>query len=410
MYVVAYTLEAGQPVYRLHAIDITTLQDKNSTVITASHTLTSGKVYQFNPQVQRQRPGLLLENGNVYAAFGSFCDFYADQSRGWILGWTQGNLAPLAGNQLLNTQSTGSFFLSSIWMSGSALASHNGFVLAITGNSDPNGISYDAKGGTNFPESIIKVSPDLVSVLDWFTPQNLTDLEANDYDFGAGGILVLPNAFPSSSGALSLAAAAGKDGTMYVLNLDSLGHGGTATPAPVPIATASIGYCWCAQSYYQGQFGPTIISSGGGFGQLGNGRGSGAPPSSPEMVQLWTLPNNLSTTGGALKNVGSSQDISGTPQDGGFFTSVSSLGSSGVVIWALARPASNTDSTGNHPMTLYAFSEAQTAGKLNQLYSGVAGEWSPSGMGGNANIVPVVANGQVYVATYKQLVILGPLS
>src|SRR5262249_50167405 len=38
----------------------------------------------FNPTSQLQRPGLLLMNGVVYAAFGSQCDFNTWQ--GWVFG------------------------------------------------------------------------------------------------------------------------------------------------------------------------------------------------------------------------------------------------------------------------------------------------------------------------------------
>jgi len=39
------------------------------------------------------------------------------------------------------------------------------------------------------------------------------------------------------------------------------------------------------------------------------------------------------------------------------------------------------------------------------LFQGAAGTWPYTG--GNANIVPVVANGKVYVASYKELAIFG---
>jgi hypothetical protein len=54
---------------------------------------------------------------------------------------------------------------------------------------------------------------------------------------------------------------------------------------------------------------------------------------------------------------------------------------------------------------LYAFDAVANAGVLPKLYSGVAGTWP--NVGGNSNIVPVVANGYVYVASYKQLSIFG---
>ena len=42
---------------------------------------------------------------------------------------------------------------------------------------------------------------------------------------------------------------------------------------------------------------------------------------------------------------------------------------------------------------------------MKQLYEGTAGTWPVNGT--NTNLVPVVANGEVFVASYKELVIFG---
>lgn len=42
---------------------------------------------------------------------------------------------------------------------------------------------------------------------------------------------------------------------------------------------------------------------------------------------------------------------------------------------------------------------------MKQLFLGAAGTWVTNGS--NTNLVPVVANGKVFVASYKELVILG---
>ena len=54
---------------------------------------------------------------------------------------------------------------------------------------------------------------------------------------------------------------------------------------------------------------------------------------------------------------------------------------------------------------LYAFAATPVNGTLKLLYSGAAGQWP--NLGGNANIVPMVANGLAYVAAYKSLTIFG---
>ena len=195
MYVIIYTQDTTGPTYRIHALDLGSLTDKvTPQVVSASHTLSNGTTYNFNATYQRQRPALLLLNGSVYAGFGSFCDLGANISRGWLLGWSTGSLTPAPANQLLDLQPTSpnTFFLSSIWMSGYGLsADDSGNILFVTGNSDYSGTTYD--GVTNIQESVVKVSPNLSSVLSLFTPSNQSLLDQSDGDFGSGGVMVLPD-------------------------------------------------------------------------------------------------------------------------------------------------------------------------------------------------------------------------
>ncbi len=147
LYVIVYTQTKGGPAYTLHALDLGSLTDKvTPQPVVASNTLTNGATFNFNAKYQRQRPGLLLSNGSVYAGFGSFCDLSANLSRGWLLGWTAGSLTPFPSNQLNDLQATDqdSFFLSSIWMSGYGLATDDaGNILFVTGNSDPEHVRRD---------------------------------------------------------------------------------------------------------------------------------------------------------------------------------------------------------------------------------------------------------------------------
>ena len=376
LYVIAYIQEATSRQYYLHALDMGNLTDKvPPRLITASHKLTDGTSYDFNGTYERQRPGLLLANGNVYAGFGSFCDEAPDLSRGWVLGWNAASLAPLPANQVLDTQATSphTFFLSAIWMSGFGLtADAEGNVLFVTGNSDDTGTTYD--GVSNLQESVVKVSPDLTTVLDVFTPANQAHLDAIDADFGSGGVLVLPK---QAGTVPHLAVAAGKSGQMFLMNEDKLGGFSPAKNNVLGIFT--IGACFCGPSYFIGADNvPRIVSSGGRISSV---------------WKLQTSPKPLLT---AVTH--SPALISG--QSPGFFTSVSSNGRTNTIIWAVSHPASNT-STG---ILLYAF-DPSVAGTMKVLFQGTAGDWP--NFKGNANVVPVVANGRVYVASNKQLQIFG---
>ena len=76
MYVMVYTQQSGGPAYYLHALDLGSLTDKVlPQLVTGSRMLTDGTIFNFNATYQRQRPALLLANGNIYAGFGSFCDY-----------------------------------------------------------------------------------------------------------------------------------------------------------------------------------------------------------------------------------------------------------------------------------------------------------------------------------------------
>ncbi len=374
MYVIVYTLEAGNPAYRLHELDLGNLTDKIPPVlVTASHQLANHTTFNFDARYQRQRPGLLLANGNVYAGFGSFCDFAANLSRGWLLGWKAGSLSPLPANQLNDTQTSPphSFFLSSIWMSGYGLAADpSGNIYFVTGNSETN--SYD--GTTNIQESVVKLSSDLSTVLSLFTPSDQAGLDSADNDYGSGGALLLPELAGATP---RLTAAAGKDGRLFILNRDNLG-GYTPGGPDKFVGKVDIGACWCGPSYFSHD-GPRIVSSGG------------------SNVSLWKV---QTTPSFSITQEASSPALS-TGQDGGFFTAVSSDGDDDIIIWAVSRPTNNSPAD----ISLYAFAGKPSGSSLTQLFSGVAGTWPNTG--GNSNIVPVVANGRVFVASNKQLSIFG---
>ena len=378
LYVVIYTQDSSGPAYRIHALDLGSLTDKvPAQIVSASHDLTNGTTFHFNATYQRQRPGLLLANGTVYAGFGSFCDFNANLSRGWLLGWSTGSLTPLPANRLndLQPSSPDSFFLSSIWMSGyGPAADDSGNILFVTGNSDYSGTTYD--GVTNIQESVVKVSSNLTTVLDLFTPSNQGSLDQSDADFGSGGVLVLPDQ-PGSTP--HLAVAVGKVGAMFLMNEDNLG--GYSTTTNNVIATYSVGGCWCGQSYFVDPSDglARVVSSGG------------------KNVEVWKLQTSPKVL---LKKVHGGSIGGG--QDPGFFTSISSNGTASPIIWAVSRPPNTSK---KYPIYLYAFDPESATKTMPHIFYANAGNWPNTG--GNANLVPVVANGEVFVASYQQLQIFG---
>jgi outer membrane protein assembly factor BamB len=377
LYIMAYKQGSTGPEYNLHALDLRSLTDKVTPhLVRASHTLTDGSTFTFNATYQRQRPALLLANGSIYAGFGSFCDLAPDLSRGWLLGWTAGSLKPFPSNDLTNQLvSSRGFFLSSIWMAGYGPAADDaGNILVVTGNSDPAGNTYD--GVTNIQESVVKVSSTLTTVVDLFTPKNVAALDAIDADFGSGGVLVLPDQ-PGSTP--HLAVAAGKAGTMFLMNEDKLG--GFFPNKNAVLASYAAGRCWCGPSYFVDPSDGVarVVSSGG------------------RQARVWKLQTSPKVT---LTQVTVSPSLGGA-QDPGFFTTISSNGTASPIIWALSRPPNSVKA----PVYLFAFDPESGGSTMKQLFKGNAGAWP--NLGGDANLVPVVANGQVFVASNQQLQIFG---
>lgn len=380
MYVIIYTSESSGPVYTLHALDLGSLTDALSpVVVSASHTLTDGSTYDFNATYQRQRPALLLANGNVYGAFGSFCDSGTNISRGWVLGWQANSLTPLASNQLMDTQASdpGDYFLSSVWMSGSGPAADaSGNVYFVTGNSDPSGTTYN--GTTDIQESAVKVSSDLSEVLDLFTPSDWGVLDMGDVEFGSGGIMLLPpSPMPTSEEPMNLAVAAGKDGNMFLMNQDDLG--GYDPNNNNVLGEFSVGGCWCAASYFvdPSDLAPRVVIGAG------------------SMIENWKLETAPPIT---LTNIANSTQLLG--REHGAFTSVSSNGTTDPIIWAVAATVK-----GSSQLSLFAFDPEAGGGTLKMIYSNQTfGTWPYPG---NAFLVPVVANGEVFVASRNELTIFG---
>jgi outer membrane protein assembly factor BamB len=376
LYAMSYQIRSGHPAYVLYALDLATLATKRSVIVAATHKLTNGSDFAFDPSAQRQRAALLLEDGNVYAAFASFCD-HNQNSRGWLLGWRASDLKPLSANILVNRAPNA--YLSSIWMSGYGLAAIAGHIYFTTGNSEPSG-QFTYNNPNNLSESVVKVSADLTQALDFFTPLNVALLDTKDLDLGSGGVMIVPD---QAGPVPRMAVAAGKSGQMFLLNRTGLG--GFDGKINHVVGTYTIGSCFCGPSYYLGK----IVSSGG---------------SDLKVWQIDTTPSaNLSLLHSGTLN----GDGFGTDGDG-FFTAVSSNGASDALIWAVSQ-RDNTNPP--HFPRLFAFRPVTGNAQLQPVVNSmVAGRWDfPTlpGDGAHSNIVPVVANGHVYVASYTELDIFG---
>src|SRR6266566_1149325 len=218
MYVVAYSLEGGNYVYRLHALDVTTGKDKSPPIVIQGSVPgtgagSSGGTITFDPHLQRQRVGLVLANGKIYIAFASFCD--NGNYHGWIFGYAYNG----SSFQLANIyHTTPAGIQGGIWGADGALAADsNGNLYFMSGNGTFNA----STGGGDVGDSFVRLNA-LMQRQDYFTPFNQSCLSGADQDLGSGGPLLL-----ASQNAL---IGAGKEGRPYVVSTTNMG-GYTADPS-----------------------------------------------------------------------------------------------------------------------------------------------------------------------------------
>jgi hypothetical protein len=210
LYLVAETFENGNVAHRLHALDVTTGQEKfgGPATIAATYTL-NGVTTTFADLYQINRPGLLLVNGHIYIAFGSNC--CNDYSQGWVLSYNAATLLQ-EGAWTAEPGKT----LASIWQKGAGIsADSSGNVYAETGE------GFYAEG-TNLSISVVKLSQSVtaLALADWFTPYNRQYLSDIDRDLNDTP-LILPDQLGPYPHEL---IAEGKEGTIYVLNRDNMGQ------------------------------------------------------------------------------------------------------------------------------------------------------------------------------------------
>jgi hypothetical protein len=385
MYFVADVYNGSTDTFYLHAISLASGSDLLAPMaIQYSQKIEGGTTWTFNPQYQLQRPALLESNGQIYISFGSACDTVPNQSRGSILRYSATTLKQINGQLTNRLVLSSALYLSSIWQSGYGPAADSlGDVYFSTGNSDREQASYSPKG--NRPESILRMNEFLSKLISSFTTYNYFTLDQGDIDIGSGGTMLLPDqagAFPH------LAVAGGKDGRGFLLNRDNMGGYTSGGPDNV-VQTFTEGTCFCGPANYTDSASTTHVLTGGEDGVT-----SWAVQTSPSTQLV-----EESTTGPG--------PVQGLADNGGVMPVVSSNGTTAntAMVWFVQRPATSSNMDPGTPVTLWAFAASNLA---TPLFSTQAGTWK-NARNSNADLVPTIANGSVYVASNKQLQIFGLL-
>lgn len=218
LYTVACTKVGDTYAHHLHALDLTTGADKfggpvklEASVLGNGDGGVKGRV-PFISHQQIQRAALLLDNDIVYLAFASYGD--QDPYHGWIFAYHARTLQQVA---VYNTTPNGGE--GGIWMAGQGPTSdgkHN--IYFMSGNGD---FQRDESALGN---SIVKLKPDL-TLCDWFAPFNTKFLSDLDIDLGSSGVLLIPNT--------NLLLGGGKEGKLYLLDRDHLGHFNTGSDSQI---------------------------------------------------------------------------------------------------------------------------------------------------------------------------------
>jgi uncharacterized protein (TIGR03437 family) len=223
LYVVVSTLEsqpdrASPYIQRLHALDIATGAERAGSPVLIQATFPGNAddtaSVAFKPDFQLQRAGLVLWNGVVYIAWSSYCD--RPKYHGWVIGYDARTLQQVAVYNSTANGNGGSF-----WTSGAAPAvDQDGNMYLIAGN----GIFDGHQGGSNLGNTFIKLATaEQLSVLDYFAPFNVFSLNGLDTDLGSSGAMLLPDEVGSPAHP-HLLVSAGKEGRIYVLDRDNMGH------------------------------------------------------------------------------------------------------------------------------------------------------------------------------------------
>jgi hypothetical protein len=379
LYVLARTAEKDNRGTRrfwqkLHALDVLTGAEKfgGPVVIRASiKNPNSGPFGLFSSSLdfgalrENPRAALTLANSMVYLTWASSCD--VGPYHGWIMAYDAHTLKQSAA---FNTSPTSTE--SGIWQSDTGPAVDEfGNLFLSTGNG-----KFDVdSGGKNYGDSLFKIASSSrgLSVADYFTPSEQAELNSTDGDLGSGGPLLIPE---QSGSFTHLIVVGGKSGTVYVVNRDRMG-----------------GFV-LGNNRHAVQ---TIKLGGGIMGAPAYWNGHLYYFSSNDVLKDFTVQAGRLSGEPAALGTNKIADPGATP-------SVSANGSQDGIVWVVQTKGWRSD---DRPAVLYAY-DAQNV--TNELYDSEQNAARDRAGIARRFVIPVVANGRVYVATSGEVDVYGLLS
>ena len=374
VYVVTKSKATSSGAYqqRLHALNLADGSERTNSPVSLSSSITvagtcdGGTTVAFDPFRENQRPALALVNGTVYISWAS----HGDQGNyhGWLIGYNASTLArTVTWNATPNKLGSINYCRGGIWMSGGApAADSSNNIYVMTGN----GV-FDS-GSSDYGNSYLKLSAAL-SVSDFFTPHNQSNLDETDADVGAGGAALL---IDQTGPIAHLMVGAGKSGTFYVLNRDNLGHFNSITDSAAVQTWTSVGSAFSTPAFWNN----TMYYFGVIFGATKKG----------EQYTFDASTGLFNTTPAKTTPAGF-----GFP---GATPSVSSSGTTNGIVWAVDNSHYGTKNSGSiaaGPAVLHAYSATDLG---TELWNSAQGSGNTAGFAVKFT-VPTVANGKVYLGT-----------
>jgi hypothetical protein len=332
----------------------------------------SNGVMTFNANQEDSRPALTLVGGVLYDAFSSFGD--TDPFHGWVIGFNATNLVQMTNYVFCTTPNanTNDFGVNageaSLWMGGNGLcvdASSN--LYFETGNGSFSAIT----NGRDYGDSFVKLSTtnqvSQFTAADYFTPQNQASDAANDLDLGSGGPCLLPDSAGSAAHP-HLMVGSGKDGNIYLVDRDNMGHYSSAANVNLQTLNGAIA----------GSFGTPAYFNNWIYYQ-----------SSGDVMKAFSITNGVMSPLAVSK---STVTLGGL----GYAPVISANGTSNAIAWVIDASAYNNanSDTSSGSAVLRAFNATNLS---QQLYSSNLRP-SDNAPGTVKYPVPTVADGKVFVA------------
>lgn len=349
---------------RLHAIDITTGNEKFSgpALVAGTYPGTGdgGSTTTFVAQQELQRAGLALTGGVVYVAWASHED--AKPFYGWLIGYNASNLTQ---TKVFNVDPNGGE--GGIWMSGGAPAADAvGNLFLITGNGNFDATSATAPNN-DYGDSFLKMATPGLTVSSYFTPSDQAFENTSDRDFGSGGATVLVDIPVNGSNPTHLVIGGGKDGTLYMLNRDSLGGSGDSNAWQMIVTN---GYIFSTGAFWNSNFYIAPVAK-----PL---TGLTLDPTTAKMSFMSTVGASNYGFPGATPSVSSAPDYTNG------------------IVWTIDSSAyCTTQSTSCGPAILHAYNANNLA---SELWNSTQGTGNAAGNAVKFT-VPTIANGRVYIGT-----------